>query len=1097
MAATSTGSIVYEVGIDLTGLQAGLRQVNDSLNGLNRTVDINTRHIGSLERQAAATSSAMSRLSGVAKSLMAALSVQQVASYSDAWTELNNKVSNSIRVGETQAEVMQRIFDVSQATQSSLNGTAVLYSRLERGTREYNTSAEDLVRLTTIINQGFAVSGATAQEAENAIIQLSQGIAAGALRGEEFNSVSEQGSRLMIALADSLGVGIGQLRKMAAEGKLTTDVVVKGLLSQGDVIGKEFEKTTVSIAKGLQVAGNNITKFFGESSTVKSFSVAFRDSVISISENLDQLGQVLAVVAAVVGSRYVGAMTMAAAATAKQVLANRQLVLAERDSTATAALQAQGQLRAAEAAKVRALEEVRLAQMMKATAITTTQTAAAEAALSAARTAAATAAGKYNAALAANTAAQNAAAAAASRASIATGIMRGALGLVGGPVGAAMLAGAAIYYFWQQAEKAKTEARELADGVENLTSNMKSMSRVQLSAEIAKLRDTIPQLTEDVADAQDAFNKATGRVKNYQREIDNWGESTKRGRQAAQAMQGALDDQAVATANLESAQNRLSRVQSTIGIAQAQVNGQFRQGIDLLKRHGEETGVVAGMMNQLGNSLNFAAKAQQNFNSSSLVIQRPAKVQEYLDKLSEQVELEGELDERKRAQLRAEKEIRALGGSDADVRMARERAGAEYDLIKAQQDRRKEESASQSASKKAASQQESIAQKLENLREKAELAAASTAELSREQTILSAKQSLGKAATEDQIRLAGEYAARAYDAAKALKDQQKAEKEKQRVEQSYQGLRAIASPTTGIDSEYQQRMADLDAYAAAYPQKITEIEQTRAAIEAQYRQQRMDAMWAEWQQQSLGAQLFGTALDSAMSTASNSITGLLTGTMSVQDAMRSLGSTVLNSLVNSFVEMGVEWVKSAVMGQTAQVAATATTTAAQTAGLATTTAASTAAAAATTAAWTPAAIVASIGSFGGAAAIGVGAVLGALAMGIAGKRKNGGPVSAGSMYEVGEGNAPEIFQASTGRQYMIPGNSGKVISNKDISGGGCGLIINNNVYNSSSGATATTNARDNGDGSITIETFISDMNEGGPMSQSISRNFNTNRRATE
>lgn len=1096
MAATSTGSLVYEVGIDLTGLQAGLRQVNDSLNGLNRTVDINTRHIGSLERQAAATSTAMSRLSGVAKSLMAALSVQQVASYSDAWTELNNKVSNSIRVGETQAEVMQRIFDVSQATQSSLNGTAVLYSRLERGTREYNTSAEDLVRLTTIINQGFAVSGATAQEAENAIIQLSQGIAAGVLRGEEFNSVSEQGSRLMIALADSLGVGIGQLRKMAAEGKLTTDVVVKGLLSQGDAIGKEFEKTTVSIAKGLQVAGNNITKFFGESSTVKSFSVAFRDSVISVSENLDQLGKILAVVAAVVGSRYVGAMTMAAAATAKQVLANRQLVIAERDSTATAALQAQGQLRAAEAAKIRALEEVRLAQMMKSTAISATQAAAAEAALSAARTNAATAAGRYNAALEANAAAQNTAAAAASRASIATGIMRGALGLVGGPVGAAMLAGAAIYYFWQQAEKAKTEARELADGVENLTSNMKSMSQVQLSAEIAKLRGTIPQLTEDVADAQDAFNKATGRVKNYQREIDNWGESTKRGRQAAQAMQGALDDQAVAAANLESAQNRLSRVQSTIGIAQAQVNGQFKQGIDLLKRHGEETGVVAGMMNQLGNSLNFAAKAQQNFNSSSLVIQRPAKVQEYLDKLSEQVELEGELDERKRAQLRAEKEIRALGGSDADVRMARERAGAEYDLIKAQQDRREEESASHSAAKKAASQQESIAQKLENLREKAELAAASTAELSREQTILSAQQSLGKAATEDQIRLAGEYAARAYDAAKALKDQQKAEKEKQETEQAYQNLRGQASPTFQVEDQFQKQMQSLDAYATLYPQKIAEIEQTRAAIEAQYRQQRMDAMWAEWQQQSLGAQLFGTALDSAMSTASNSITGLLTGTMSVQDAMRSLGSTVLNSLVNSFVEMGVQWVKSAVMGQTAQVAATATTTAAQTAGLATTTAASTAAAATTTAAWTPAAIVASIGSFGGAAAIGVGAVLGALAMGIAGKRKNGGPVSAGSMYEVGENGLPEIFQASNGRQYMIPGNDGSVISNKDLTGGGSGVVVYNSIINNSS-AQVSSSARDNGDGSVTIETIVSDISENGPIGQAISRNYNTNRRATE
>lgn len=395
-------------------------------------------------------------------------------------------------------------------------------------------------------------------------------------------------------------------------------------------------------------------------------------------------------------------------------------------------------------------------------------------------------------------------------------------------------------------------------------------------------------------------------------------------------------------------------------------------------------------------------------------------------------------------------------------------------------------------------QQETILQKLNKLRQEALLAgqAESTKELSREQAILNAQQSLGKAATQEQIKLAGEYAAKIWDQKNALKEQAEAEKERQRVEKSYQGLRAIASPTPGIDSEYQQRMADLDAYAAAYPQKITEIEQTRAAIEAQYRQQRMDAMWAEWQQQSLGAQLFGTALDSAMSTASNSITGLLTGTMSVQDAMRSLGSTVLNSLVNSFVEMGVQWVKSAVMGQTAQVAATATTTAAQTAGLATTTAASTAAAATTTAAWTPAAIVASIGSFGGAAAIGVGAVLGALAMGIAGKRKNGGPVSAGSMYEVGENGLPEVFQASNGRQYMIPGNDGSVISNKDLTVGSSGVVVYNSIINNSS-AQVSSSARDNGDGSVTIETIVSDIENNGPIGQSISRNYSANRRATE
>lgn len=451
---------------------------------------------------------------------------------------------------------------------------------------------------------------------------------------------------------------------------------------------------------------------------------------------------------------------------------------------------------------------------------------------------------------------------------------------------------------------------------------------------------------------------------------------------------------------------------------------------------------------------------------------------------------------RQKALYRAEQ----LGASDADkqtINSSFDKIEAYKAELAAKKEQERQDKKRITASTKQANLEESIAQKLEKLRQQTMLNATSTSELSREQAILNAQQSLGKSATQEQIKLAGEYAAKIWDQKNALKEQAEAEKEKQRVEKSYQGLRAIASPTTGIDSEYQQRMADLDAYAAAYPQKITEIEQTRAAIEAQYRQQRMDAMWAEWQQQSLGAQLFGTALDSAMSTASNSITGLLTGTMSVQDAMRSLGSTVLNSLVNSFVEMGVQWVKSAVMGQTAQVAATATTTAAQTAGLATTTAASTAAAATTTAAWTPAAIVASIGSFGGAAAIGVGAVLGALAMGIAGKRKNGGPVSAGSMYEVGENGLPEIFQASNGRQYMIPGNDGSVISNKDLTGGGSGLIINNNVYNSSSGATATTSARDNGDGSVTIETIVSDIENNGPIGQSISRNYSANRRATE
>ena len=409
---------------------------------------------------------------------------------------------------------------------------------------------------------------------------------------------------------------------------------------------------------------------------------------------------------------------------------------------------------------------------------------------------------------------------------------------------------------------------------------------------------------------------------------------------------------------------------------------------------------------------------------------------------------------------------------------------------------RSAQSAASSAAKKAATEQENIANKLEQLRQKSLLTAESTRELSREQSILAAQQSLGKGATQEQINLAGQYAAKAWDNANALKAQAEAEKQKQKAESDYTKLRGQASPVSGVDSNYQQDMQALNAYAQFYPQKIAEIEQTRAAIEAQYRQQRMEAMWQEWSQQNAATQAAAAAFDAFGQTASNSLSGILTGSMSVSEALSSLGSNVLNAVINSFVQMGVEWVKSAIMGQTAQIAATTATTAAQTAGLATTTAASTAAAATTTAAWTPAAIVASIGSFGGAAAIGIGAVLGALAMGVAGKRKNGGPVSAGSMYEVGENGLPEVFQASNGRQYMIPGNDGSVISNKDLTGGGSGLVIYNSVSNYTS-SNVTTTATDNGDGSVTIETIVADINEGGPISQAITSNTTATRRATE
>ncbi|MFA1658129.1 tape measure protein [Klebsiella quasipneumoniae] len=1131
--AENAGGIYYDIEMDVRGLLTSQQRVNQRLDLMERGFDKTSRSIDTTERS-------MSSLSRVAVALTAALSVQQVAEYADAWATVNNKLSNSLRPSEQLADVTERVFNITQQTRSSLDATASLYARLERATRQYGTSAGDLAKLTTIINQGFVVSGATAQEAENAIIQLSQGLASGALRGEEFNSVNEQGNRLIVALADSMGVSIGQMRNMAAQGKLTTDVVVNGLLSQGSVIGAEFANTTTTISQALQVAGNNITKFFGENSTVKTGAAIFSDAVVTISENIGGLSALLTGVAAILGSRYVGALTMATAAKIKAAAASRTLSAEESLAAQAAANKAAADLRAAAVAKERALDEIRLAEMMRLTAISETNAAAAEQRLSVARIAAAGAVDNYNRALAANRAAQLAL---SSGASLATR----ALGLIGGPAGAAMLAASAILYFSQRAKEARNDANALADSVNELSSKFQTMSHTELAATIGKLSQSLPELSDAVSDAQKEFNDATSAVQRQQREIANWGTNTTRGRQAAEALSGAQDNLAIATLELEKAQNRLSQTQNAINIGRATLNGTMKQGIDLLRRDGQEAGIAAGMMGRLGDMINFAAKAKDKFNSSSLLVERPKDVQEYLDKLQDQVTLQSELNDRKRAQLRAEQDIRNLGGSEADVNLARDRAAAEFDALQAQQNNKKATKESASEAKKLATQQESVAQKLANLKQQSELAAGSTQELSREQTILRAQQSLGKSATQAQTQEAGKYAAAAWDAAAAAKGVTEAlnaipeQAENKSYAESMQNLKAALNAgkidlqeynaaTEQMEQQHQANLAKIRSQQVVNPtqqalgevdpvqqlanqhaQELALIQQfeqqgviahtqalaLKKAADTQYEQERTNAQWALFTQQSVGYEALGAAVDAFGSQASNALTGVITGSMSANDALRSIGNTILNDVINTFVQMGMQQAKSAIMGATAQNAAIATTTAAQVSSLATTTAASTSSAAATTAAWTPAALVASIGSFGGAVAIGLGALVAALAVGssLAGKRKNGGPVSAGSMYQVGEDGKPEIYQASTGKQYMIPGDNGKVISNKDLQGSGGGTLqVVNNVYNYANGVNVDTRSSQNG-GQLVIETFITDMQTGGPMSSQMQDTFGLRRQA--
>ena len=306
-----------------------------------------------------------------------------------------------------------------------------------------------------------------------------------------------------------------------------------------------------------------------------------------------------------------------------------------------------------------------------------------------------------------------------------------------------------------------------------------------------------------------------------------------------------------------------------------------------------------------------------------------------------------------------------------------------------------------------------------------------------------------------------------------------------------------------------QRLANQHAQELALIQQfeqqktITEQEALalRNAANNTYEKQRIEAQWEIFRNQSTTNELMAAAVDGFASQAASSMTGLINGTQSATEAFKNLGNAILNSVIQALVEVGIQYLKNAAM---AMIADKMTSNSSQQAG------------AQTAAAWAPAAAAASIATFGGAAIAGIAGMVAAFAIGaaLAGKRKNGGTVGAGGAYQVGEGNMPELLQTKNGL-IMIPGDRGRVFSNKDVTGSsptiqkastGKEYLPASSASSSQSGDSSkrsiqvniqlidqTTGSQHNITGTeafqqgdvVTVTGFLNDVDTGGPMSTAI------------
>jgi len=285
----------------LIRMEAGYKRFENDLKRMSGAYDRETRKIE--RRQADLARRLNSSVAGFGRTLVpslgalaAGLSSREIIRYADAWTDAGNKIAASGTPLEEQGQRLRQLADVAVETRSAFEGTIATYSRLQRSTAELGVSEQALLKYTDTINKAFIVGGAAASERAAGILQLSQGIASGFLAGDELRSVRENAPLIAKAIADVMGVSIGGLKELGAQGKITVDVILKALDRLGPKVNEAFGKTQLTVGQALDNLETRFTQFVGGLSESGAMA-GIASGINFVAENLDLLAKAAAVAA--------------------------------------------------------------------------------------------------------------------------------------------------------------------------------------------------------------------------------------------------------------------------------------------------------------------------------------------------------------------------------------------------------------------------------------------------------------------------------------------------------------------------------------------------------------------------------------------------------------------------------------------------------------------------------------------------------------------------------------------------------------------------------------------------------------------------------
>lgn len=431
-----------------------LRIVIDSRNA-ERNARALANELGSIEKKGDFASKSMDSMSVATRQLAGymagVVTVGAAISKMDAYTGMQNRLKLVTQSQEQLNLAMSDTFSIAQKSYQSWESVIQVYQRFSDNAKTLRIDMAKTAELTETVSKAVAISGASTQAAEAALTQFGQALASGVLRGEELNSILEQTPALAKAIAQGMGITVGQLRSVAAEGKITGEVLVDALTKSKKSVDELFAKTDVTIGQSLQLLSNEVTKFTGEAGKASGVATTLASSIQILANNLD----------AIAGIAVVGGVALLTKTIAAQTVAIQGSIAASvaRRAADAAALQSQIQLAAIEVQRTRqavamAATEINLARLERNSAITQAERAAATMRLTQAEIAHAIAQKQAIASTVAQTAAENALNAARSRGAM-------LLGLVGGPIGAITIGVAALAagYMYLKGKTAEATAK--------------------------------------------------------------------------------------------------------------------------------------------------------------------------------------------------------------------------------------------------------------------------------------------------------------------------------------------------------------------------------------------------------------------------------------------------------------------------------------------------------------------------------------------------------------------------------------------------------------------------------------------------------------